>query len=198
MSEQNELDDPTLNALALGVEPVTPPAGLRDRILGAVREGVEVVPLRREAERRARFRLPLGAVAAIVVVALGAGVLVGDAIGRGTSPVSPQSTHFSLEGHGPLSSVSASAVDFKSEGVAIVTFSGLPELPAGKVYEVWLITSGNRADAAGVFVPGADGSAVFAVRKALDAYKLMAVTIETGPSGVSAPTQQPQIYGTVT
>jgi len=36
------------------------------------------------------------------------------------------------------------------------------------------------------------------VRKSLAGYSLMAVTIEAGPSGVSAPTQQPQIYGTVT
>jgi len=197
--EEKEMDDPTLRALALGVEPVAPPAALRDRILAAAREGAEVVPLRRRDQpRRPAFRLPLSAVAAIVVVALGAGFLVGQALGHGTPPAAAQTTHFSLQGHGPLSSVTASAVDLKSEGVAIVTFSGLPELPPDKVYEVWLITSGNRADEAGVFLPGTNGDAVFAVRKSLSAYSLMAVTIEAGPSGVSAPTQQPQIYGTIT
>ncbi len=198
MSEQNELDDPILNALALGVDPVPPPPALRARILAAAGEGAEAVPLRHERPRRSPFRMPLSAAAAIVVVALGAGFLVGQTIGHGTPPATAQSTHFSLQGHGPLSSVRASAVDIKSEGVAIVTFSGLPELPPGKVYEVWLITSGNRADPAGVFVPGANGDATFAVRSSLAGYTLMAVTIEAGPAGVSAPTQQPQIYGTVT
>jgi len=198
MSEEPELDDRTLGALALGVTPVAPPPALRARILGAAREGAEVVPLRRKPARPGGFRLPLSAAAAIVVVALGAGYLVGETIGHGTPPASTQSTHFSLQGHGPMSAVTGSAVDVKSEGVAIVTFSGLPELPPGKVYEVWLITSSNRADAAGVFVPGANGDATFAVRKSLAGYSLMAVTIEAGPTGVSAPTQQPQIYGTVT
>jgi anti-sigma-K factor RskA len=198
MSEEQEMDEPTLRALALGVEPVAPPADLRDRILAGAREGAEVVPLRRELPRRSRFRLPVGMAAAIAVVALGAGILVGQSIGHGTPAPAAQTTHFTLQGHGPLASVTASAVDLKSEGVAVVTFSGLPELPPGQVYEVWLITSGNRADAAGVFTPGPNGDAVFAVRKSLSGYSLMAVTIEAGPSGVSAPTQQPQIYGTVT
>ena len=200
MSEQNEMDDPILGTLAFAVEVVQPPAGLRDRILGEAREGAEVVPLRREAPAPGRFRVPLGAVAAMVVVALGAGIVAGDAIGRGTgSPPGPaQSTHFALQGHGPLSAASANVVDVKSEGVAIATFSGLPEVPPGKVYEVWLITPSNHVDAAGVFVPDANGAAVFAVNRSLAGYKLMAVTIEAGPSGVSAPTQDPQIYGTVT
>ena len=197
MSEENQQDNPVLDALALAVEPVAPPAELRERILAAAREGAEVLPLRREAPRPAGFRMPLVAVAALVVVALGAGILAGDAIGRGTPPATPQSTQFSLEGHGPLASVTARAVNIKSEGVTIVTFNGLPELPPGKVYELWLITPGGRADAAGVFTPGGGGDADFVVRKSLAGYHLMAVTIEAGPSGVSAPTQQPQIYGTV-
>src|SRR5437763_7362158 len=111
MSEEQEMDDPMLRALALDVESVAPPAGLRDRILASAREGAEVVPLRRETPRRPAFRLPLSAVAAIVVVALGAGFLVGQAIGHGTPAPTAQTTHFSLQGHGPLSSVTASAVD---------------------------------------------------------------------------------------
>ncbi len=200
MSEENEMDDPTLSALALGVQPVVPPAGLRDRILAAVRESAEVVPLRRAVPRRPAFRLPMSAVAAIVVVALGAGFLVGDVIGRGNSAQPPpaQSAHFALQGHGPMANVSATVINLKSEGFALATFSGLPELPPGKVYEVWLITPSNRADPAGVFVPDSGGTKVLVVAHSLLGYKLMAVTIESGPDGVAAPTQPPQIYGTVT
>ena len=179
------------------VSAIAPPAALRDRILSAAREGAEVVPLRRRPARSGGFRLPLSAVAAIVVVALGAGFLVGQAIGHGTPPPAAQTTHFSLQGHGPLSAVSATGVDIKSQGVAVVTFSGLPELPPGKVYEVWLIAADNQATPAGVFAPDANGGQTVVIAKNLAAYKLIAVTIESGPSGVSAPTQQPQIYGTV-
>jgi anti-sigma-K factor RskA len=200
MSEQQEMDELTLGALALSVEPVAPPRSLRERILASAREEAEVVPLRRQPVPSRGFRLPLGAVAALVVVALAAGLLAGDAIGRGGAPQPPpaQSTHFSLTGHGPLTNVSATVIDLKSEGFALVTFSGLPELPPGKVYEVWLITPSNRADPAGVFVPDAGGTKVLVVAHSLLGYKLMAVTVEAGPDGVSAPSQQPQIYGTVT
>ena len=198
MSEENEMDSPVLDALAHAVEPVEPPAALRERILAAAREGAEVVAIRRVPPRANRVPIPLSAVAAMLVVALVAGFLVGEAIGHGTTPPAASTTHFSLHGHGPLSAASASVVDVRSEGVAIVTFAGLPELPPGKVYELWLITSANRADAAAVFVPDFTGGAVVAVQKSLAGYSLMAVTIEAGPSGVTSPTQQPQIYGTVT
>lgn len=199
MSEQNELDNPVLDALALAVEPVAPPAGLRERILAAAREGAEVVPLERAAPRRTFPRIPLGAVAAMVAVALLAGLVAGDAIGRGgASQPPPASTRFTLSGHGPMSGATATVVDLKSDGLAIVTFAGLPELPPTKVYEVWLITPSGHADSAGVFVPDANGAKVVVVSQSLTGYHLMAVTVEAGPAGVTSPTQQPQIYGTVT
>ncbi|HET7421839.1 MAG TPA: anti-sigma factor, partial [Candidatus Dormibacteraeota bacterium] len=142
MSEQNEMDNnPVLDALALGVEPVAPPPDLRDRVLsaasgvGAVREGAEVVPLRR-GRWRAGLRLPLGAVAAMVAIALLAGLAAGDLIGRGSAPPTPtsQAPRFFLQGHGPMSSVNGMVIDLRSEGFALVSFSGLPELPPGKVY----------------------------------------------------------------
>jgi hypothetical protein len=199
MSEENELDSPVMDALALAVEPVAPPPGLRARILAAAAEPAEVVPLRRPERRVVLPRLPLSAVAAMVVVALAAGLVAGDAIGRLNAPPSApaQTTRFALEGHGPLAGASASVVDLKADGVAIVTFAGLPDLPPNKVYEVWLITPSGRADPAGVFVPESGGGKVLVVDHSLGGYQLMAVTVEAGPSGVSAPTQQPQIYGTV-
>jgi len=202
MSERDEMDSRLLEALALGVDPVQPPAGLRDRILAAAAAPVEedvadrVVPLdgRRLAGGAARLlRLPIGAVAAAVVVALLAGLV----IGRVTAPPPPPAvTHFTIAGHGAFDGVSARVVDLKSDGVALVTFSGLPAAPVDKVYELWLITPGGKAVRAGVFTPDESGSAVVVVPQSLDGYRLMAVTVEARP-GVGAPTQQPQIYGTV-
>lgn len=199
MSEQDELDNRVLEDLALGVEPVTPPAGLKERILAAasepaLEESGQVARLPRPERISSGWRMPLGAVAAAVVVALLAGAL----IGRISAPApAPVVTHFTMTGHGAFQGATASVVDLKSEGVALVTFSHLPPPPTGKVYEVWLITPGGTAVPAAVFTPDQNGSKLVVVALALQGYKLMAVTVEVAPDGVDSPTQQPQIYGNV-
>jgi anti-sigma-K factor RskA len=185
MSEQDELNDPVFEALALGVEPVTPPARLRARILTAAAQ---------PRTRPGGFRMPLAAMAAALVVALLAGLVVG----RITAPSPPPVvTHFTLAGHGPMEGATATVTDLKQDGIALVSFSGLPSVPEGKVYELWLITPGNHADPAGIFLPDTNGQRLLVVEKPLAGYKLMAVTVEAGPSGVASPSQAPQLYGTV-
>jgi anti-sigma-K factor RskA len=199
MSEQDERDNRVLDALALGVEPVTPPVGLRERILAAAAEPAReepgrVVPLPRPRPTSSRWRLPVGALAAALLVALLSGLL----LGRITAPTpAPVVTHFTMTGHGDFQGVVASVVDLKSEGVALVTFSHVPPPPTGKVYEVWLITPGGTAVPAAVFTPDQNGSKVVVVALSLQGYKLMAVTVEVAPDGVDSPTQPPQIYGNV-
>ncbi len=199
MAEMNEMDSPVFELLALGVERVEPRPALRARILSAAARPAEVIPIRRMQPPSRLWRMPFAAVSALVVVALAAGLVAGDLIGRGTTPppVQQQVTRFALQGHGPMDGVTATVVELKSDGVAFVSFSGLPQLPPTKVYELWLITPSSHADAAGVFVPDSNGGKVLVVSTSLSGYNLMAVTVEAGPSGVSSPTQQPQIYGTV-
>jgi anti-sigma-K factor RskA len=185
MSDQEDepLDDRTLSLLALGVRPIEPPPALRGRILGAAR-------------RPALSGLPLTAVAAVAVVALLAGVLIGNTLRAGNS-VGPPVVHYALSGHGTESTVSAEVTYLYSEKLAVVRFKGLPQLEAGTVYELWLITPANQAQAAGVFTPDVGGSAQVVVNRSLSGYTLMAVTVETGPSGVDKPTQAPEIYGNI-
>lgn len=194
--------------LAFDVEEVEPPAGLRERILAAASRGTAVAPQPVPARPRDRRPSPMPAIpsrprgwvpgyaaAATVVLALAVGLIAGDLVGRQATPPAPAVVRSTLAGHEALAGASASVIDLKSDGVALVDFSNLPQLEAGKVYEVWLITAGGRADPAGVFVPDPNGSKVVLVGKSLAGYTVMAVTTEAGPSGTLAPTQQPQLYG---
>jgi len=197
-----------VGAMPLAADEVAPPARLRDRILAAaaasrtsavtpsrVRRKV-APPARRNVFAPLYARLPVYAAAAAVVVALVAGAVAGELAGRQTAPPS-QVARFTLSGHQSLAGAKATVVDLKSDGLALVDFSGLPALGQGRVYEVWLITSGGRADPAGVFVPDTNGSKVVLVSRALQGYAQMAITDEAGPDGSQAPTQAPQLYGGV-
>jgi anti-sigma-K factor RskA len=199
-----------VTALPLVVEEVAPPARLRERILAAAaassgsavassRVRAKVVPQPRRGAFAPLFdRLPAYAAAAAVVVALVVGLVAGDVVGRSGQVMPPsQVARFTLSGHESLAGAKATVIDLKSDGLALVDFSGLPPVGQGRVYEVWLITSGGRADPAAVFVPDTNGSKVVLVNRALQGYALMAITDEAGPDGTQAPTQKPQLYGSL-
>ncbi|MDQ6877945.1 MAG: anti-sigma factor [Candidatus Dormibacteraeota bacterium] len=197
-----------VGALPLDVEEKEPPARLRDRILAAAAASrvAGAAPARprtliREIRLSSRTKdlsgtprgLPMVGAAAAVLLALVVGLVVGDLIGG--APVSAPVTRSALVGHQGLAGAKASVINLKSDGIALVVFSGLPQLDSGRVYEVWLITAGGRADPAGVFVPDRTGSEALVIDKALVGYAEMAITSELGPAGTLAPTQQPQLYG---
>jgi anti-sigma-K factor RskA len=199
-----------VTALPLVVAEVPPPARLRERILAAAaassgppatssRLRTKVTPPARRSAFAPLFdRLPVYAAAAAVVVALVAGLVAGDLVGRGSQAIPPsQVARFTLSGHESLAGAKATVIDLRADGLALVDFSGLPAVGQGRVYEVWLITSGGRADPAAVFVPDSNGSKVVLVNRALQGYTLMAITNEAGPDGTQAPTQKPQLYGNV-
>jgi anti-sigma-K factor RskA len=186
MFEQDEMSEPAFAAIGLAVEPLTPPAGLRERILSAAEPRIPVLTQRR--------RLPWSLLAAAMVLISVAAFLLGQTLHReGASGP----TVFAMAGHGTLEGAAAKVTDLKADRIAVVEFNGMPPPPAGKVYELWLITSDGRADAAGVFVPDSSGHTVVVVDRSLEGYSVMAVTVETGPSGVSSPTQQPAMTGNI-
>jgi anti-sigma factor RsiW len=197
-----------VGAMPLAVDEMAPPPRLRERVLAAAAasSGSTVAPsrVRKKVTRPMRRnvlaplveRLPVYAAAAAVIVALVAGVVAGELASRQTAPPSPVA-RFVLSGHQSLAGAKATVIDLKSDGLALVDFSGLPAVGQGRVYEVWLITSGGRADPAAVFVPDSNGSKVVLVNRALQGYVQMAITDEAGPDGTQAPTQAPQLYGSV-
>jgi anti-sigma-K factor RskA len=198
-----------VGALPLAVEEVTPPARLRERVLGAAAASRGSVaapaPVRVEPRRPARVTTarrgsggwrPAFAAAAAVLLALVVGVIGGDLLGRTSVPQAPGAVaRYTIVGSQELAGAKASIIDLKADGVALVDFTGLPPVQSGKVYEVWLITPGGRADPAAVFVPDSNGSKVVLVNHSLSGYSVMAVTREAGPAGTGAPTEQPQMAG---
>jgi anti-sigma-K factor RskA len=196
-------------AVPLAVDEVELPARLRERVLGAAAASRGSAPpsgraawrvaaaapgSRRPLFARLQATVPAYAAAAGLLLALVVGLVAGDLVGR---PPASQVARFTLAGHGDLAGARATVVDLKTEGVALVDFSGLPALDSGRVYEVWLITTGGRADPAAVFVPDSNGAKVVLVNHSLGGYSEMAVTNEAGPSGAKSPTQQPKLYGNV-
>jgi len=199
---------PAVQVLGLAVEDVAPPASLRDRIVARAKTEGDGAALSTPPPPRVRelkrpraaitWRFPIASVAAILAIVLLAGLFAGEQLGRqSAAPPASQVLHFQLEGHGGMQGAHASVIDLTADGIALVTFSGLPQPSDGKVYELWLIKGSGRADPAGVFSPDADGSKIVVVERALAGYNLMAVTTEVAPSGVASPTQQPELYGSV-
>ena len=197
-------------AMPLEAEEMEPPASLRHRLLTAATtssrpsSGREEARPARRTSRPRRFgvrrfdRVQAYAVAAGVLLALVIGVILGEVVGHVSPPPShAQVARFTLEGHGSMAGARASVIDLKSDGIALVDFTGLPDLQPGHVYELWLITPDKRADPAGVFVPDSSGTKVVVVGKPLAGYVTLAVTAEQGPDGVQSPTQQPELLGSV-
>jgi len=198
-----------VGALPLAVEEVAPPPRLRERMLAAAAgsrsKAAQPIasPVRRQEKvasrpallARAGRRMPLLAIAAVAVIALLVGVLVGDSVRAPRAPVSSQVARFTLAGHQGMSGAHATVIDLKSDGLALVDFRGLPPVASGHVYEVWLIRAGGNPEPAAVFVPDSNGAKVVLVNHSLAGYSVMAVTDEPGPDGSAAPTQQPELYG---
>ena len=195
-----------VGALPLAVEEATPPARLRERVLAAaaasrrpseVPSPIHPRPVRPRGPR-VTARIPLYAVAAVTMIALLAGVLVGETAFHGSQPpAASQVTRFTLAGHQDMSGAEGMVIDLKSDGLTLIDFRGLPALAGGRVYEVWLIRAGGNPEPVAVFVPDSNGAKVVLVSRSLAGYSVMAVTNEPGPDGSLAPTQTPQLYGNV-
>ena len=203
--------DRAVKAIPLAVDDVAPPARLRGRIVAAAAlprptTAPDRTPGRRRTaetykrrfEWRVLERIPAYAAAAAVVLALVIGGVAGDLAGhRSAAPIPSQVARFTLTGEGALAGATAKVIDLKTDRFGLVDFRGLPALPPGKVYELWLITSSGRADPAAVFVPDGNGTKVVIVNHPLGGYVTMAVTTEQGPDGSNIPSRLPQMSGSL-
>jgi len=171
-ADLRDLEEP-VGALALAAEGPAPPDALRDRILVAAREEGPSNVVAIGSHRRRWYAV--GAVAAAAAVGLAIGLSVALTSG-GSSPSDKLAASVSVEG-----------------GVAELTVSGLPDAPAGKAYEIWVIEGKTAPKPAGLFTQ--TGDPVTLTRPA-PAGSTVAVTLEQA-SGSATPSPPIRVSTTV-
>jgi anti-sigma-K factor RskA len=177
------LDEETLAGLALTAPEMDPSPGFRERLLEraaaelaerpVVQEAPEPIPLRPQG-RILQFRRNVWA------SALAAVLVIGIATAGAAQYMNQVVASYTAQGGGMT-------VLVKRSGAVELQMEGMADPPPGFVYEAWVIPPGQQPVAAGVTprgearlpLPGdARGSTI-------------AITLERGPNGASAPTSTP-------
>lgn len=175
----------TAGRLAFALDPVAVREGFAqetfERAFGGSAEPAGERPAM--PQRRGGWLRPLIGVAAAIVLFAG-GVLVGSAVTGGQPSEKTVVTFQSETEPGTL----AAAFTPGSSGVYMVG-TGLPSLPEGKVYELWLF-EGDTPASAMCATPTADGSVFGFADASLEGVGAMAVTVEASDCP-TAPTSQP-------
>jgi anti-sigma-K factor RskA len=175
------------------VPPVTPPAGLRERVLAAAQQTPQLPPLTSRPEvpapaaRRLRFPRMLAAAAAVVALA-GGGYVVGEIVAD-DKPATVTAADVFASADARVESIALDggqvrvAVSRKLDRIA-VDGADMPPPPADHAYQLWLV-QGSTATSLSVM----EGDATTAVDEIPDG-GVLAVTVE--PSGGSdQPTTDP-------
>jgi len=198
-------------AIPLAADEVRPPSRLRARILSAAAATppgqraeaapARVVPLRRPRGSRVslgpRWQWPAWASnAAVAMLAVGLLSLGAWNVNLQQQLNRPPSSHEIL-GQGALAGSQATVTTVSQDKLALFSFQKLPQAPEGKVYELWLIGDDGRPQPAGVFNPDQRGSYTLVVNQDVRPVRKIALTVEQGPDGTSAPTQTPQLTGSI-
>ena len=180
---------PGLRARIVEAVKATPPARLEPEAVGRRAGGRAVVPTRLVgklpgwAARGSRL-----AIAAAIVISLGAGGLIGYLIGH---TIQGQIA-YTFQGDATAApGAEARLVYFKDRRQAVVAISGLPRLASGQVYEMWLIKNGVPVDKG--ISTSQTGDVAAQVSGDLSQFQLFAVTIEPGEQPL--PSTKPILVG---
>ena len=192
-TELRERINPAVGVLAESVAQLEPPPELRERLLEIVRSEAEATrpepaaPTRRRHLRFGPLVLrPAAGLAALAIAGAGvAGYLAndGDEGGRAsTVPVTESNA-----------GVGGSLV--VAEDSAMLSVHGMPQLPNGAVYQLW-VAQGSSVTPSSSFVPDAAGRGTAAVPESLPEGSQVLVTRESGP-GHQTPTSEPLLSARV-
>jgi anti-sigma-K factor RskA len=187
-------------ALPLLVDEREPPATLRGRIessiardlAGGADRGDPAVPpaapdrIRAlpSAPRASARRAGLGWAAAAALLVVAAGLLLWNL--RLRQEIGPPPTvTVALQTSGAAAGAGGDVTYLPDQGVVLLDVHDLPPLPAGRVYQVWLIDAAGKPVPAGTF---AHSAATHAVAANPRADRAIAITAEPGPLGSPQPT----------
>ena len=195
---------PVVGALATAVPQVTPGAELRARVLAGAASG-EAQSRRSAWEARVGGWLPL---AAAIIIAVGAGVYavrlqrqIGELQARfdqaqATTAVlgAPDLARIDLQGQQVAPDARARALWSRSRGL-VFTAANLPPAPAGKAYQVWVVTA-QAPISAGLLTPDPSGAGTQFYMTPADIAPPVAVAVTLEPAGgVPAPTGERFLVG---
>jgi anti-sigma-K factor RskA len=170
------------SSLAYGLPPTAPPPELKNRILAQARaERPNIVPHQR---RRRNWTAPLAAAAAVSACAA---VVLGIWAASLQNSQDPLESVLSKPGARLVSMGKAGSVAVAPDGTAVLALA-VPQAPAGKTYEAWVI-QGKEAKPAGLF-PGRSGTSILRIHRPVRRGEIVAVTIERA-GGVAQPTSKP-------
>jgi anti-sigma-K factor RskA len=199
---------PVVGALATAVPQVTPRAEIRDRILDARAEaGLKALPSKVHDRKppAALIWLPL---AAAVIIAVGASIYaarlqrqLGELQARFDQEqamtavlTAPDLARIDLEGQSPAPDARARALWSRSRGL-VFTAANLPPAPAGKAYQVWVVTA-QAPISAGLLTPDSSGIGTQYYMTPADIAPPVAVAVTLEPAGgVPAPTGERYLVG---
>ena len=198
--EQVDELTPAAHALPVSVQPLTPPAELKSRIMAEVEREAELLaaagpgadrpPAPARRRRRWNFSLPRLAPVATAAALLLAGVAIGFGSSRlGGDPEGRTVTATVDAARAPGADASLEV----SGDQATLVARGLPSPPSGRVYQVWLKRPGRAPQpTSALFMPSGEGAATATVPGPLDDVEQVLVTAE--PAGGSpSPTRQPLV-----
>ena len=196
---------PVVGALATAVPQVTPRAELRDRIVGGVGGSSEAKSRRSVSATSVGGWLPL---AATIIIAVGAAIYAArlqrqmfelqarfDQAQATTAVLAaPDLARIDLEGQMVAPDARARALWSRSRGL-VFTAANLPPAPAGKAYQVWVVTA-QAPISAGLLTPDPSGVGTQYYMTPVDIAPPVAVAVTLEPAGgVPAPTGERYLVG---
>jgi anti-sigma-K factor RskA len=208
---------PVTTALGRLPGPVDPPAGARDRLIRRVKGSPRFQPSWMVAAASIALAVALGAYAGQLRGRIGTlesrlreAMLRADASERQVADVrrtafeaqsavavltAPDVARIELAGQPVAPRASARAFWSRSRGM-VFTASNLPPLPAGRTYQVWVVTAQPAPTSVGLLKPDANGraDARFETPPDIPQPVALAVTIEP-EGGVPAPTGEKYLIG---
>ena len=197
---------PVVGALATAVPQVTPRAELRKRILSGAAAGAGAGA--RIHDRKSPAALTWLPLAAAIIIAVGAGIYamrlqrqIGELRARfdqaqATTAVlaAPDLARIDLQGQQVAPDARARALWSRSRGL-VFTAANLPPAPAGKAYQVWVVTA-QAPISAGLLTPDPSGAGTQFYMTPADIAPPVAVAVTLEPAGgVPAPTGERFLVG---